>query len=96
MIIETPYKAHDAVSIKTTGGEEIVARFVEEDAHSITVERPMVVMATQQGLGLGPYSFTVDPKAKFKLNKNAIVFVHKTEADMANQYILSTSGIQMV
>ena len=96
MIIEMPYKAQDAVSIKTTGGEEIVARFVEEDAHSITVERPMVVMATQQGLGLGPYSFTVDPKARFKLNKNAIVFVHKTEGEMAKQFISSTSGIQMV
>lgn len=96
MIIETPYKSQDAVSIKTTGGEEIVARFVEEDAHSITVERPMVVMATQQGLGLGPYSFTVDPKSRFKLNKNAIVFVHKTEGEMAKQFISSTSGIQMV
>lgn len=96
MIIDVPYKTQDAISIKTTGGEELIARFVEEDANTITIERPMVVMATQQGLGLGPYSFTVDPKAKFKLNKNAIVFVHKTEADMAKQYISSTSGIQMV
>lgn len=96
MIIETPYKAGDAVSIKTTGGEEIIARFTEENSETITVERPMVVMATQQGLGLGPYSFTVDPKSKFKLNKNALVFVHKTEGDMAKQYISNTSSIQMV
>ena len=96
MLLDMPYKSGDAVSVKTTGGEEIIARFVEEDKESLTIERPMVVMATAQGLGLGPYSFTVDPKAKFKLNKNALVFVHKTEGDMAKQYISSTSGIQMV
>ena len=96
MIIETPYKSRDAITIKTTGGEEIVARFVEEDANTITVEKPMAVMATPQGLGLGPFSFTVNPEAKIKINKIALVFVHKTDGEMAKQYISSTTGIQMV
>ena len=96
MIIETPYKARDAITIKTTGGEEIVARFVEEDANTITVEKPLAVMATPQGLGLGPFSFTVNPEAKIKINKSTLVFVHKTDGEMAKQYISSTTGIQMV
>jgi hypothetical protein len=96
MLIEAPYKAQDAISMKTTGGEEIVARFIEEDAHNITVEKPMVVMATQQGLGLGPFSFTINPSSKLKLNKNTLVFVHKTDGEMAKQYLSSTSGIQLV
>lgn len=96
MLIEAPYKAQDAISMKTTGGEEIVARFIEEDAHNITVEKPMVVMATQQGLGLGPFSFTINPSSKLKLNKNTLVFVHKTDGEMAKQYLSSTSSIQLV
>lgn len=96
MIIETPYKTNDTVTIRTTAGEEIVARFTEEDAHSISVTKPLALMVTQQGIGLGPWVFTVDPQSKIKLNKNAIVFVHKTEKSMADQYIQSTSGLTMV
>lgn len=96
MIIETPYKANDTVTIKTTGGEELVARFVEENDKTITITKPMALMATQQGIGLGPWTFTVDPQHKLKLNKSAILFVHKTEDSMAKQYVTSTSGLAMV
>jgi hypothetical protein len=96
MIIETPYKATDTITVKTTTGDEIVARFVEEDDKTITVEKPMAIMATQQGIGLGPLAFTISPSAKIKLNKSATLFVHKTDAEMAKQYVSSTSGIQMI
>ena len=96
MIIETPYKQNDTVTFRTTAGEEIVARFVEENDKTITVTKPLAVMVTQQGLGLGPWTFTVDPTHKIAINKSAVVFVHKTEADMAKQYVSSISGIQMV
>jgi len=96
MIIETPYKQHDAITIRTSAGEEIVARFVEEDNNTITVNKPLALQATQQGIGLGPFAFTVDPDSKIKLNKHAVLFIHKTEESMAKQYVSSTSGIQMV
>ena len=70
MIIETPYKATDTVTIRTTAGEEIVARFVEEDATSIKVTKPLALQASQQGIGLGPWVFTVDPTSNIKINKN--------------------------
>jgi hypothetical protein len=95
MIIETPYKATDTVTIKTTGGEEVVSRFVEEDDKTITVEKPMAIMATQQGIGLGPFSFTINPDARVKINKSAVLVVHKTDAEMAKQYVSSTTGIQL-
>lgn len=96
MIIETLYKANDTITIRTTAGEEIVARFVEENDKTITIQKPLVLMASQQGIGLGPWVFTVDPQSKITLNKNTVVFVHKTEKSMADQYISSTSGLQMV
>jgi len=96
MIIETPYKATDTITIKTTAGEEVVARFVEEDDKSVTVEKPMAIMATAQGIGLGPFSFTINPDAKLKINKSAVLVIHKTDSEMAKQYVSSTSGITMV
>jgi hypothetical protein len=96
MIIETPYRANDTVTIKTSGGDEVVARFVEESEKTITVTKPLALMATPQGIGLGPWTFTVDPQSKIKINKSTIVFVHKTEDSMAKQYITSTSGLSMI
>jgi hypothetical protein len=93
MIIETPYKAGDTITIKTTAGEEIVARLVEETLSFITVQKPMAIMATPQGIGLGPLAFTVSPDVKININKNATLFVAKTETDMAKQYVSSTTGI---
>lgn len=95
MIIEAPYKHNDTVTVKTAAGEEVVARFVEEDNTHITVMRPLAIVATQQGIGLGPFGFTISPDSKIKLNKSAILFVHKTDAEMANQYTQSTTGIQI-
>jgi hypothetical protein len=53
-------------------------------------------MATAQGLGLGPYTFTVNPDTKIEINKNAVIFIAKTDSEMAKQYISSTSGIKLV
>lgn len=96
MIIETPYKANDTITIKTAAGEELVCRFLEENDKTITVQKPLALMPTPQGIGLGPFSFTINQDAKLKLNKTAILFVHKTDADMAKQYVSSTSGLAMV
>ena len=96
MIIETPYKATDTITIRTTAGEELLARFIEENDKTLTIEKPMAVMVTQQGLGLGPFTFTVNPDSKLKLNKDTIVFIHKTDSEMAKQYVSNTSSIQMV
>lgn len=93
MIIEAPYKANDTITIKTAAGEEIVARFIEENDKEVTVQKPMAIMATQQGIGLGPLAFSLDPDAKIRLNKSTVLFVHKTEKQIASQYTQSTTGL---
>lgn len=95
MLIETPYKENDTITVRTTAGEEIVARFVEEDDTSITIVKPMALVATQQGMGLGPFAFTVDPSSKIKLSKHSVLFVHKTIDEMSKQYIASTTGLTL-
>lgn len=93
MIIETPYKNGDTVSIKLTSGEELVARLDEETNEQIALHKPLMVAATQQGLGLAPFMFTVSPETKVKLNKTNVLCVVKTDEQMASQYIQSTTGI---
>lgn len=94
MIIEKPIAAGDTVTLKITTGEEVVARLSEIKADSYLLSKPLVVMATQQGIGLGPFSFTVNPEAKIPVNKSQVVFITKTDTEMAKQYIASTTGIQ--
>jgi hypothetical protein len=52
-------------------------------------------MATQQGIGLGTLAFTVNPETKLEINTHAVLFVAKTDSEMAKQYISSTSGLTL-
>ena len=92
MIIETPYKQNDTITIKTIT-DEVVARFVEENDKTITVQKPMAIIATQQGIGLGPFAFTLNPNSNVILNKSVILMVAKTDKEMASQYVQSTTGL---
>ena len=96
MLIETPMKDGDTVTIKTFNGDEIIARLVETRTNTYVVSKPLAIMATAQGLGLGPYAFTVDPDTKIEISKQTVIFIAKTQSDMAKQYISSTTGIKLV
>ena len=95
MLIQAPYKATDAITLKLNSSEEVIARFVEEDDTTITVAKPMALMMAQNGPGLGPFTFTVSPDATLKLNKAGILFITKSDPELAKQYIESTTGIAL-
>lgn len=94
MIIETPYTMGDTVSIKLNSGEEMIARIEAEDSTHVTVKKPLMLMATEQGMGLAPFMFTVNPEAKIKLKLNSIICIVKSAKDAADMYIKQTTGIQ--
>ena len=93
MIIETPYKSGDTVSIKLTSGEELIGRLEEEKGDQLTIRKPLMVAATQQGLGLAPFMFTISAEAKVNIGLSKVVCVTKTHEDFAKQYVESTSNI---
>ncbi len=93
MLIETPYKNGDAITIKLTSGEEIVARLEEETNEGLKVSKPMSLTATQEGIGLAPYVFTISPETAFVIKSHAVVCVAKTIEEMATQYIQNTTGL---
>ena len=95
MMIETPFKLNDTITIRTTAGEEIVARFQADTHGGITVTKPLSLVASAEGIGLGPWVYTVDPASNININKDNILFVHKTEPGMASQYMTATTGLTL-
>ena len=96
MLIETPYKNGDTVSLKLSSGEEIVGRLDDESTTKFTLKKPMVLIMGAEGLGLAPYMYSVSPDAKFQLLAATVSCIAKTETDIAKQYVSTTSSIQMV
>jgi hypothetical protein len=93
MLIEVPYKENDTVTLKLTSGEEVVARLEKDDGDNLILRKPLMITATQQGLGLAPFMFTSDPELKVVINNTKIVCVAKTQEEFAKQYIQNTTGI---
>lgn len=93
MLIEAPYKVGDVVSLKLSSGEEVIGSLEDENPSFYTLKKPLMVAATQQGLGLAPFMFTVNPESKVPVNRNNVLCLAKTDKDMASQYIQSTTGL---
>lgn len=93
MLINKNISQGDVVTIKLVSGEELMASFVEENENFIVVNKPRVLAATQNGIGIAPYLFTVDPDKSVKMYRSTIVILEPTEKSYASQYTENTSGI---
>ena len=72
-----------------------MAKLVEETATHYKLSRPMVIGMGQQGPGLMPYLFTVNPEKEIKISKTALTVVEATDEMFAKQFIQSTTGIAL-
>ena len=93
MLIETPYKVTDIVTIKILGGDEVVGRLTAIDNGVVTLNKPHAVMMGQQGFGLAPYVLTAGPDFKIDIKDEHIVCIVKTFEAVAKEYIKQTSGL---
>jgi hypothetical protein len=93
MLIETPYKIGDTVSFKLSSGEEILGRLEAEDDKTFTLNKPMVLIAQPEGLGLAPFMFSVSPDSKFVLRATSVSCMSRTETEIGKQYTAQTTGI---
>jgi hypothetical protein len=95
MLLEKPKTQGDVVTVKLNSGEEIIARFEGETATGVKITKPMMLSMSQQGVGMMPYMFTVNPNTSIVINHTAIAVLSTTDPDFAKQYTTSTTGIQM-
>ena len=96
MLIDKGVSAGEVVTLKLTSGEELVARLDEETSTHYKLEKPMVIAMGQNGPGLMPYLFTVSLDKTIPLSKNTVTVAVASDKTFADQYIKSTTGIQLV
>jgi hypothetical protein len=95
MLISKGISAGEVVTIKTTAGEEIVAKLIEDGPLGVKVSKPLCLTATKDGIGLVPFLFTTDPNAEVTINKNSIMVMAVTIKDAADRYTEQTTGIKL-
>ena len=93
MLIEAQYKVGDVISIKLSSGEEMIARFEDENEEVVTIAKPYILIAAQNGMALAPYMFTVAPETKIKLKINNVICIVKSAKDAADMYIKQSTAI---
>ncbi len=95
MLINKGFSANDIVSLKLVNGDELIARFEEESADTITIYKPLAVTLGPQGLGMIPWMFLGD-RDKYVLQRSHVFAVVPSKPDAASQYIQGTTGIAIV
>lgn len=85
---------NDIVTVLTPIGE-VVGRLKGESETVFTIERPRMLMQTQQGMGFAPgIGMSVDPKAHdVDIQKAQVVAVVATVKEVADGWVQATSGI---
>lgn len=94
MLIETPAKLNDVVTLKLVGGDEVLGRLADERTEQyVEISKPLLVMMAQQGFGLVPYVLTAGPDAKIRVAAHHIITMTKTLEQVAKEYLKQTTGI---
>jgi len=93
MLIDKGVSPGDVVTIKLTSGEELIASLVEERDDFLKVNKPRVLTAANNGIGMVPYLFTVDPDRDVKIMRATIVVLEPSDKESATQYTRSTTGL---
>jgi hypothetical protein len=94
MLIETPFKLQDVITLKLVGGDEVIGRLQDEHTDQyVELYRPVLVMMGQQGFGLIPYLLTAGPDTKVKIGRDHVITIAKTLEPVAKEYQKQTSSI---
>ena len=60
MLIQKPVAEGDIVSIKLVNGDELIARLEKDDHSGLTINRPLALTMSGNGLGMIPWVFLGD------------------------------------
>ncbi len=84
------------VTIKMSTGEEVVAKIKEQDELTLTLDRPVVIMISQQGLAFGAFIPTMESVNGVAINKSAIVAIGPCLDKVSTEYSNAVSPIKTV
>jgi len=81
-------------SFKLLTGDELVAHVISVNADSYEVEKPVLVLMTQEGLQFVPALLTADMEGNQLLPKSAIALIGPPREDVDSMHLTARSGIQ--
>ena len=94
MLISKGFSNGDIVSLKMINGDELIARFESETGDDITIDRPLALTMSREGLGMIPWMMLGD-KSSITLKKSHVFAVVSSQKDAADQYMQGTTGIAL-
>jgi hypothetical protein len=94
MLIEKPIATGDVVSLKLINGDEIIARFEDDNESTIKITKPLAITVGPQGLGMMPWIF-LGEKETVTIKKEHVFVMIPSKKDAANQYMQGTTGIAL-
>lgn len=95
MIISKGIAVGEIVTLKIVTGEELIGKLTEIGDDYYMIHRPLVLVMSQQGLGLQQWTFTANVDKAFKISKDKIIMIAETVKEMSSQYIEGTTGIKL-
>jgi len=95
MLIEAPYTTGDVISVRLSSGEEIVGKLLADDTNTMKLKQPLAAMMSEKGLAMIPFMLTVDPEKDLTVSKNQIVITAKSNKEVADHYLQSTTGLSL-
>jgi len=94
MLISKGFSNGDIISLKLINGDELIARFESETADDITIDRPLALTMSREGLGMIPWLMLGD-KSAITLKKSHVFATVSSQKDAADQYMQGTTGIAL-
>ena len=79
-------KPDQTISMKLNTGEEVIGRVLEITDKEFIIKRPMMLIRTEKGIGLGPFMFSTPQHQEFRIHRNSIMAYSPTEVEMAKKY----------
>jgi DNA-binding NtrC family response regulator len=83
----------DITVFKLANGDEIISRIDEVTDSTYVLDRPCLVMPSQQGIGLIQAMFSTDKTARVILNKAHVMMTANAVDAMEKHYVQTTTGI---
>lgn len=102
MLIAPPLVAGDVASVKLVNGDEILGKFVSQDAHVCVLSKPVIVAIqpvnkSEVQLGFLPFMVSSNPEGNVSLPLTSMLTkAMKTRDDVARNYRRATSSLDVV
>jgi hypothetical protein len=96
MLVKKDYTEGDIVCFKLVNGDEVLARVAGTTKEGWTISKPLNIVPGASGLGLMQSMFGMDLDATVELARSAVMMHTLVVKELAEHYILTTTGIQPV